>query len=211
MRYCTVALLLLSIGSPLTAQVPTGIVSSGAQTYTLRPGDLVRITVWGQEDFSGQFQVDENGRIVYPVVGEIDTRDRTVADLREELRAGLGQIFNQPFVTITPLFRIAVLGHVRQPGLLTIDPTLTVLDVVALAGGPDNVGNLNGIKLFRGGEELNLRFERDRVGARTLQDVGIRSGDQITVPRRFFTTQDALLLLQLLQVGLSIAILIKAF
>jgi polysaccharide export outer membrane protein len=211
MRYCTVALLLSLIGHPLAAQVPTEIVSSGAQAYSLRPGDLVRITVWGREDFSGQFQVDENGHILYPVVGEIDTANRTVRELREEIRGGLAQIFNQPFVTITPLFRVAVLGHVRRPGLMTIDPTLTVLDVVALAGGPDEVGNLNGIKLFRGGEELNLRFQRDEIGVQTLQDVGIRSGDQIMVSRRFLTARDGLLILQILQVGLTVALLIGTF
>jgi hypothetical protein len=94
---------------------------------------------------------------------------------------------------------------------MTIDPTLTVLDVVALAGGPDEVGNLNGIKLFRGGEELNLRFQRDEIGVQTLQDVGIRSGDQIMVSRRFLTARDGLLILQILQVGLTVALLIGTF
>jgi polysaccharide export outer membrane protein len=132
-----------------------------------------------------------------------------VAQIREEIRAGLAQIFNEPFVTVTPQFNIAVLGEVRSPGLYPVDPTLTVLDIVAKAGGPNPNGNINKIQLLRGGQTLDLRFERDRVGGLTLQEVGLRSGDQIMVARRSFTNQDLRTLLSILTVGLSVAIFIN--
>ena len=52
----------------------------------------------------------------------------TLAALRERMRQGLEQIFKSPFVTVTPLFRMAVLGQVRNPGLYTVDPAFSVLD-----------------------------------------------------------------------------------
>jgi hypothetical protein len=55
---------------------------------------------------------------------------------------------------------------------------------------------------------LDLRLERDRVGALTLQEVGLRSGDQIMVARRGFTGDDLRMLLGIIQVALSVAILI---
>jgi hypothetical protein len=55
---------------------------------------------------------------------------------------------------------------------------------------------------------LDLRLERDRVGALTLQEVGLRSGDQIMVARRGFTADDMRMLLGIIQVALSVAILI---
>ena len=191
---------------PTTAQDQDTVVSGAS--YMLRPGDVLQIEVWRQEDYSGPFKVDETGKIPYPVLGEIDTRGKTMAQIREEIRAGLAQIFNAPFVTVTPQFNIAVLGEVRNPGLFSVDPTQTVLDIVAMAGGPNSNGNINKIQLLRGGQTLDLRLERDRVGALTLQEVGLRSGDQIMVARRGFTGDDLRMLLSILQLGLSVAILI---
>ncbi len=102
-----------------------------------------------------------------------------------------------------------MLGEVRSPGLFPVDPTLTVLDIVAMAGGPSPNGNINKIQLLRGGQTLDLRFEPDRVGALTLQQVGLRSGDQIMIARRGFTGDDLRTLLSILQLGLSVAILVS--
>ena len=206
MRNLLCILFLAVTAAPTTAQ-DQDTVGSGA-SYMLRPGDVLQIVVWGQEEYSGSFKVDETGKIPYPVLGEIDTRGKTMAQIRDEIRAALSQIFNAPFVTVTPQFNIAVLGEVRNPGLFPVDPTQTVLDIVAMAGGPNPNGNINKIRLLRGGQTLDLRLERDRVGALTLQEVGLRSGDQIMVARRGFTGDDLRMLLSILQRGLSVAILI---
>ncbi|NIN13421.1 MAG: hypothetical protein GTN62_11305 [Gemmatimonadales bacterium] len=194
---------------PAAAQDPAPIVSQAAGGYTLQPGDVVRINVWGHEEYSGQFQVDEEGRIHYPILGAIHTSNMTVAALRDTLRAGLERLFTNPFVTLTPLFRIAVLGEVQTPGLYTVDPTLSVLDIVALAGGATRVGNLGKIRVFRSGAETRFSFEQATIRGRTLQEIGVRSGDEIIVPRKFFAREDFTILLQLLQIGLSIAIFVN--
>jgi polysaccharide export outer membrane protein len=206
MRKLLVLLLFAVTATPAAAQDQT---ARSGSSYMLRSGDVLQIVVWGRDDYSGSFKVDETGIVQYPVLGDIDTRSKTVAQIREEIRAGLAQIFNEPFVTVTPQFNIAVLGEVRSPGLYPVDPTLTVLDIVAKAGGPNPNGNINKIQLLRGGQTLDLRFERDRVGGLTLQEVGLRSGDQIMVARRSFTNQDLRTLLSILTVGLSVAIFIN--
>ncbi len=203
MRLLAAIAVLLGCAAVLPAQDQPGPL----QPYALRPGDIVEITVWGREDYSGEFQVDELGLIRYPVLGGIDTRGMTIAALRDTLQAGLERLFVNPFVTITPKFRIAVLGEVRSPGLYAVDPTLSVLDVVALAGGSTAVGNLDKIRLFRSGTESRVSFAQETIRARTLRDIGIRSGDEIIVPRRFFTRQDFSILLALAQIALSIVIL----
>ena len=207
MRNLLSALLLVATGAPVAAQDQT--VTGSSPSYMLRPGDVLEIVVWGREEYSGSFKVDETGILRYPVVGEIDTRNRPITEIREEIQAGLAQLFQAPFVTVTPQFKIAVLGEVMNPGLYPVDPTLTVLDIVAMAGGPGRNGNINKIRLLRAGQTMDLRFERDRVGALTLQEVGLRSGDQIMVARRGITGDDLRLLLSVLQVGLSVAILIN--
>ncbi|MDH5805704.1 MAG: polysaccharide biosynthesis/export family protein [Gemmatimonadota bacterium] len=207
MRYLVIA----AIASILTSPVPLLAQEAGPdstqQGPSLRPGDLVEIKVWGQQEYSGTFKVDETGRLPYPVLGDIDVRGKTLREIRTELRTGLTMIFTSPFVTITPQFNIAVLGRVRSPGLFTVDATLTVLDVVAMAGGPEVDGNINGIRLLRDGDtqELGLEASSGRV---SLREVGLRSGDQIYVPRKGWTAEDTRLVLGIAQVGLSVAILL---
>ncbi len=208
MRKSFPLLILLLAAAPVAAQ-DQNVVGSSPAGYTLRPGDVLQVIVWGQEEYSGQFKVDLQGKIQYPILGEINTTNKTLVQIRDELRTGLGEIFNRPFVTVNPQFNIAVLGEVRSPGLFSVDPTLTVLDIVAMAGGPSANGNLNKIRLMRAGQTMNLSFGGDRVGARSLQDVGLQSGDQIMVPRRGFTGDDLRTLLSVISVGLSVAILLR--
>ena len=141
-----------------------------------------------------------------PVRGELEVRDLTVAQLRDRIRQALEAIFNSPFVTVRPQFRMAVLGKVERPGLYIVDPTLSVLDVVALAGGPSSSGNLNGVKLLRGEDQLRLALEGG-IRGRTLQEIGVRSGDQIIVPRKFLSREDIILFLQIIQVAISAVLL----
>lgn len=199
------------IAPPAAAQQPPAApVTRGAgSTYHLSPGDLLLVKVFGHDEYSGQFQVDENGRLSFPVIGDIDTRNVTVADVRERLRVGLSTLFNQPFVIVTPLFRIAVLGEIVRPGLYTVDPTLSVIDVVALAGGATSTGNLQEIRLLRGGHEQRVSLDNRDPARGTLEAIGIRSGDQIIVPGKKFTAATLGLILQFLQLGVSIVILVN--
>jgi polysaccharide biosynthesis/export protein len=205
MRYPIIAIVaVLSAGPLLGQQNPPALVSAPAGNYTLRPGDVLRVDVWGQTQFSGQFLVDETGHLQYPVIGDIQVSNLTVAELRDRMRQGLEQIFKSPFVTVAPLFRMAVLGEVRSPGLYTVDPTLSVLDVVAMAGGPSQSGNMNKIRLLRGGQEQQLSLKQGR----SLQEMGVRSGDQIVVSRKSFAREDTGLLLNIVSIALTVTILV---
>jgi len=187
-------------------QPPSPAPQTAGSAYHLRPGDVIKILVWGQVEYSGDYQIDERGVLEYPVMGELEVRDLTVAQLRDRIRQALEAIFNSPFVTVRPQFRMAVLGKVERPGLYVVDPTLSVLDVVAMAGGPSSSGNLNGVKLLRGEDQLRLALEGG-IRGRTLQEIGVRSGDQIIVPRKFLSREDIILFLQIIQVAISAVLL----
>jgi polysaccharide export outer membrane protein len=207
-RSITWLALTLLLGSPLWAQQPQpSSQAANAAPQRLRPGDVLRVTVWGQEAYSGEYQIDERGILEYPGLGALDARDLSVADLRERIRHALESMFNSPFVTVRPLFRMAVLGHVQRPSLYTVDPTLSVLDVVAMAGGPSPGGDLNGVKLLRDGAELRLALSGGLKG-HTLQEIGVRSGDQILVPRKFLSREDVFLLLQVVQIAATVTLLL---
>jgi protein involved in polysaccharide export with SLBB domain len=205
----SLTLLGLLAAVPAAAQVPptTPVTTATGSTYHLTPGDVIRVSVWEHQEFSGQFEVDETGTIAYPVLGDIDVRNVTVAELRERLRQGLATLLNQPFVTVTPLFRIAILGEIVKPGLYTVDPTVSVIDVVALAGGPTPDANLNKILLLRGGHQQAMSLERE-ITHGSLETIGVRSGDQILVARKSLTKSDIGLLLNIGQFVLTVGLFI---
>ncbi len=185
---------------------PTNIISSSGGHYELVPGDVLRVDVWGRAEYSGMFQVNEEGFIYYPILGEMDTKGTTVGQVRQMLLEGLQQLFTNPFVTVTPLFRVSVIGFVQRPGLYTVDPTLSILDIVALAGGPTPTANTKRIRVLRPGAPEELSYEGEAVAGRTLQEIGVRSGDDIIVPRKFFAREDWLIVLQALNLIITIAI-----
>ena len=178
--------------NPIPAQVPNMDTTTSA--LAIRPGDVVHIQVWGHEELSGEFPVDENYNLLFPLVGSINVRDVTVSQLRERLNSELSQLFQRPFFTLTPLFRVAILGEVYKPGLYSVDPTLTVYDLVALAGGPTRQAN-NKLQLIRGGQAVRVSLDPQAIARSTLRELGVRSGDQLVMGRATFTREDFGLLL----------------
>jgi len=178
--------------NPIPAQAPNMDTTTSA--LAIRPGDVVKIQVWGHDELSGDFPVDENYNLLFPLVGSINVRDVTVSQLRERLNTELSQLFQRPFFTLTPLFRVAVLGEVYKPGLYSVDPTLTVYDLMALAGGPTRQAN-NKLQLIRGGQAVRVSLDPKAIAQSTLRELGVRSGDQLVMGRATFTREDFGLLL----------------
>jgi len=188
--------------APAAAQLPPP--ADSLEPLAVRPGDVIRIVVWGHQELSGEFPIDENYNLLYPLIGPINVRDLSVTQLRERLNTDLAQLFQRPFIAVTPLFRVAVLGEVTKPGLYSADPTLTIFDLIALAGGPTLDANQNKLQLLRGGESIRLSLEPSAIARSTLRELGVRSGDQVVVPRKAFTFQDWSLLIQVASLVLLI-------
>ncbi|HEU4885151.1 MAG TPA: polysaccharide biosynthesis/export family protein [Longimicrobium sp.] len=155
-------------------------VPEDTSAITLRPGDLLRIQVWREPDLQGEFQVDVDGVVILPLIGEKRVTGIPVRRLRESLIEDYRVHLRNPSINITPLRRIHVLGAVRQPGMYPVDPTVTLADAVALAGGTVEGGDLRRLRIERRGVVI-----RERVAAgETLRQVDLRSGDQIYIERR---------------------------
>jgi polysaccharide export outer membrane protein len=166
----------LIVALALAAQEPPAATSAvGAE-----PGDLIAIEVWREEDLSGEFLVDEDGRVTLPLLGVRQVTGMPIAEMKDSLLAGYRRSLRNESITITPLRRVFVLGEVNEPGLLAVDPTVSLAAAVALAGGASNSGDLRRIRVIRGGAVY-----LDNVSAESaLASVDVRSGDQIFVGRR---------------------------
>jgi protein involved in polysaccharide export with SLBB domain len=147
---------------------------------TLLPGDALQIQIWREPDLGGTFVLDPQGAVTLPLLGRVQVAWIPLAELREMLVELYQVELRNASIEITPLRRVYVLGEVNRPGLLALDPTVTLAGAVAMAGGANPTGDLRKLRIMRDGEVL-----RDRVGPeQDLMSVDIRSGDQIFVERR---------------------------
>lgn len=162
--------------SPLatTATVAAGPAAS------LRPGDLLRLRIWREPDLSGDFPVDETGAVTLPRLGAVRLDTIPADSLRPRLVQAYQTYLNNPTIEVTPLRRVAVIGAVLKPGLYPVDATMTVADVLALAGGASPNGKTNKVELRREGKRLAGDIDLGSSVAAT----SLRSGDQLYVPQR---------------------------
>lgn len=176
---------------------PVGLAQSGygdgalpapAQA-SLEPGDQIQIRLWQEPQLSGDYPVDESGYVSLPLVGLRKVTDRPASEVKRMLVEEYArQLRNQP-AQITILRRIRVLGAVRDPGLYHIDPTMTLGDAIAMAGGVENDGRENSIRIYRDGRVHRARLDRG-AGLTTIV-----SGDEIFVPRKSWMERNATFLL----------------
>lgn len=180
-------LLVLLTYSVSGAQQP---VNSETRELALSPGDVVRISIWREPDLSGEFLVDESGIVTLPLLGKRSVLNIPVFRLRDTLIADYGVQLRNPSVTITPLRRIYVLGEVAKPGLYTVDPTISLAGAIALAGGATAAGDLDRLRVVRGGKVV---LNRVAAGS-SLSAVNILSEDQVFVDRRGWMDRNSALL-----------------
>lgn len=157
-----------------------GSPSAAAPTDAPRPGDVVRLRVWREPDMSGEFRVDEHGDAVLPRLGPVRVTAMSADSLRRRLMATYAAYLRDPSIEVTLLRRVSVAGAVRTPGVFTVEPTMTVADVVALAGGTAPEGRKDRVEVLRDGVTVSRSVSR---GAR-IGDTVVRSGDQLIVPER---------------------------
>ena len=123
-------------------QPETVIVRASAapqsSVYRLGTGDKVRVTVFGEDDLSGEFQVDGSGFIAMPLIGQVQAAGLSTNELGSAIATGLREGYlNQPRVSVAvsayrPFY---IIGQVNKPGEYAYVNDMTALNAVAMAGG----------------------------------------------------------------------------
>jgi protein involved in polysaccharide export with SLBB domain len=160
----------------------TSSVSTHPTQYRLSHGDKLKVTVFNEPDFSGEFQVNDGGRVAFPMIGEVPAAGTSVSEFKERLSARLGGAVRQPRVSVEVLtYRpFNVFGEVRNSGQHPFRPGLTVQDAVALAGGYTYRANTRTVYLRRAGAQGEITVDLDG------QAIMIMPGDNVRVPERYF-------------------------
>jgi polysaccharide export outer membrane protein len=159
--------------------------------YHLHPGDKVIVGVYDDPKLLPQeITVTPDGKISYPLAGEIIAGGKTVEQVRLELQEKLKKYISDPIATVivtdTKGNVVYVIGQVNKPGSIIMNPTINVLQALSVAGGGNPYAKLDGIIVIRssaGGQRvLPFRYGAVSSGKDLAQNVQLESGDVVVVP-----------------------------
>jgi polysaccharide export outer membrane protein len=153
---------------------------------TLSSGDSVRITVWRKPEFSGDFIVGPDGSITHPLYRTVRVGGVPFTTAESNLRTFLARFEQDPQFVVEPLVRVAVSGEVGRPQVFAVRPETSIADAVAQAGGPNQFGKQDRVRVLRrepggGQRELYVNLLDPEGGSATVR---VHSGDQIVVERK---------------------------
>ncbi len=191
-NYLTAAIVLITLmtANPLQAADQSQNVTSPINDYIIGPGDVLDISVWNNEALTKAVTVLPDGKIHFPLIGEVVVGGKTLVDLEKELKQKIDTFVPAPDLTVmvqqVNSMLIYVIGKVNHPGRFALNTNVNVLQVLAMAGGLNAFAKRNKIKIFRetNGKTHIFSFEYDRVteGENLEQNVRLERGDVGVVP-----------------------------
>ncbi|MEX0739705.1 MAG: polysaccharide biosynthesis/export family protein [Pseudohongiella sp.] len=160
--------------------------------YRIGPSDVLSITVWQQPELSRTVAVRTDGFITYPLLGDMAVAGMTPTELRDEIARDLEAYVNIMLSEITVAvdeinsYTVSVLGEVKTPGRFSFQSQVTVLDVLAEAGGFTPFADTRDVMILRieNGETRRIEFDYRRVirGRSSPEELTVYPGDIIMVP-----------------------------
>jgi polysaccharide biosynthesis/export protein len=182
---------LMLSGVAALAAVTTAHAQTTAPDYKLHPGDKVVVGVYDDPKLLPQeMTVSPDGKISYPLVGELQVGGKSIGQIRTEMEARLKKYISEPIATVIVTAvsgnAVYVIGQVLKPGQIVMNPTINVLQALSMAGGANPYAKLDGIIVIRntpGGQRvLQFRYGQVSSGKDLAQNVDLESGDVVVVP-----------------------------
>ncbi|MBA4369024.1 MAG: sugar transporter [Desulfobacterium sp.] len=176
--------------SNAATEYPAGSGVTADPEYVIGHGDILNIDVWKDDALAKQVTVLPDGRIAFPLIGEITAGGKTVAQLRREIETGLKRFVPDPILNVeveqVNSMLIYVIGKVNQPGRFILNTNIDILQALAMAGGLNPFAKQDSIKIFRKTDQETsmYHFNYDEVseGKQLSQNILLKRGDVIVVP-----------------------------
>jgi polysaccharide biosynthesis/export protein len=190
MRACMIAVVMCFVLGIVAQTAFGGDPAMQGEAFYLGPGDLLEISVWKDEALSRQVVVRPDGKISFPLIGDVVAKGRTVDALREAVEAKIKTFVPDAPVNVMVIQvgspKVYVVGKVAKPGLYIMGESLRVMQVLAMAGGMTPFAKKDDIIIIRknnGGQEV-FPFNYGKVaGGKDLeQNIRLEPGDTVVVP-----------------------------
>lgn len=161
--------------------------------YVLGPSDVLKINVWRNAELSGDATVRPDGTISLPLVGDLRVSGRTPGQVQAELVQRMATFIKDESAIVTVAvsainsYRFVVSGNVEHPGAYATNHYVTVVEALALAGGPNRFGSPESAVIIRldaakGVRRIPINYPAILSGERSEQNLPLLPGDTIYVP-----------------------------
>lgn len=159
--------------------------------YVIGPDDVLSIVFWRENDLSAEVVVRPDGRVSIPVINEVVAMGLTPEQLRLKVTSAANRYMEDPSVSVVvkeiKSRRVFIMGQVAKPGPVPLMAPMTVMQLIAIAGGLQEFAKEKDIVILRqepGGRQSSIRFNyRDIVNRKNLrQNIELKPGDTVVVP-----------------------------
>ncbi len=156
------------------------------QSYRLGAGDAVNIDIWGASQESITEVISPDGTITVEGIGVIQLGGLSVSQAKSRLKKILGPRYKDSKIDLTlgqtRTITVSVMGEVKVPGTYTMSAFATVYNALYMAGGPNEIGTLRNVKVFRHGRLISSVDVYDfLLNGKLSGDVRLQDNDVITV------------------------------
>ena len=156
------------------------------QNYRLGPGDVVNVDIWGASQESVSETISPDGTITIEGIGVIQLGGLSVSQAKARLKRELGPRYQGSKIDLTVgqtrTITISVIGEVKVPGTYTMSAFATVYNALYMAGGPNEIGTLRNVKVYRNGKILsNVDVYDFLLNGKLTGDVRLQDNDVVTV------------------------------
>ena len=180
-----------AVTSTTQLNAPDTRADSGAYTgtseYRVGAQDLLEVSVFQVNDLNRTVRVNSNGEISLPLIGVVQAGGNTVEELESLIAQKLsGEYLQAPqvsvFVKEFTSQRVTLEGAIAKPGIYPITGRTSLLQALAMGGGPTDLANLEGVVVFRmvDGKKMAAAFDLKQIRGGNVEDPQIY-GDDIVV------------------------------
>lgn len=191
--WCSGQQTVASVTNP--AATTTGLPDSrsGATSlqYTIGSGDVLNVQVWKEKELSQMVVVRPDGKISLPLIGDLQVIGQEPTQVEEIIQTRLQAMLVQPRVTVTVAEihsrMVYITGEVARPGAYPLNTPITVLQLIAQAGGLTEFASRKHIQIIRSNtnnksDERMLSYKamtQSKDGSRNLT---LNPGDTVVIP-----------------------------
>jgi polysaccharide biosynthesis/export protein len=158
-------------------------------SFVIGNDDLLAINVWKEPDLSQKIQVRSDGKISLPLLGEVQATGLTPLQLEQDLTAKFRNYITKPQVTVIVeqinSKKFNILGQVGKPGSYSLALAPTIVDAIAIAGGPRDFAKEKSIYILRekpGGGQTRIVFNYKDFLKGKNENIRLEPRDTVVVP-----------------------------
>ena len=177
-----------SVKVPASVPADTVGLPIDPKTYVIGPEDILRISVWREQDLSGVKGVRPDGKITIPLVGDLQASGLTPDRLTAQIKQALSEFVKQPDISVEVIQvnskSYSITGGVNRPGRYPLAVAKTVFEAINDAGGFRDFADQKHIKILRkgkAGKPIEFSYKEFVSGKHPEKNITLENGDTILI------------------------------